>query len=73
VHEVYLTDRNMSWDEGEQLFFDAAAWARAHCVSYRGHHVQDVSDASYIYDNVAQYLFEDEKDAMIFTLKWRQS
>ena len=73
MHEVYLTDRNMSWDEGEQRFFDAAAWARAHCVSYQGHHVQDVSDVSYIYDNVAQYLFADEKDAMIFSLKWQQS
>jgi hypothetical protein len=73
VYEVYLTDRNLSWDEGEQLFFDAAAWARAHCVSYQGHHVQDVSDFSYIYDNVTQYLFADEQDAVLFTLKWQQS
>ena len=69
--EVYLNDSNMSYDFAEQHFWNANLWALEHCSSYRGHNVQDVSDVSYIYDNVALYLFEDEQDALLFRLKWQ--
>jgi hypothetical protein len=68
--EVYLNDANMSYDFAEQHFHNADFWAREHCSSYRGHNVQDVSDVSYQYDNIALYLFEDEHDALLFRLKW---
>jgi hypothetical protein len=70
VIEVYLNDAKMSYDFAEQHFHNANLWAREHCRSYRGHDVQDVSDVSYYYDNIALYLFEDEQDALMFRLKW---
>jgi hypothetical protein len=60
----------MSYDFAEQHFWNANLWALEHCSSYQGHNVQDVSDVSYIYDNLALYLFEDEQDALLFRLKW---
>lgn len=68
--EVYLNDAKMNYDQSEIYFHNADHWAREHCRSYQGHNVQDVSDVSYIYDNVALYLFEDEQDALLFRLKW---
>jgi hypothetical protein len=68
--EIYLNDSNMSYDFAEQHFLNADLWAREYCASYRGHNVQDVSDVSYQYDNIALYLFEDEQDALLFRLKW---
>ena len=68
--EVYLNDARMDYDEAEQYFFDANVWALEYCPSYQGHNVQDVSDVSYVYDNIALYLFGDEKDAVFFQLKW---
>jgi hypothetical protein len=68
--EIYLNDSKMTWEEGEQYFYEADCWASEFCQSYRGHSVQDVTDVSYIYDNIALYLFEDEKDATMFRLKW---
>lgn len=73
MHEVYLNDAKLNYDFAEQHFQNANLWAREHCPSYQGYDVQDVSDVSYHYDYVAQYLFGDEQDAVLFTLKWQQS
>jgi hypothetical protein len=32
--------------------------------------VQDVSDASYQWDEIAEYLFESQTDELLFRLKW---
>jgi len=69
--EVYLDDRGIDYDFAEQHFLNADIWARENCGSYRGYNVQDVSDFSYVNDWIAQYLFEDERDVLIFTLRWR--
>jgi hypothetical protein len=71
VIEVYLNDAKMDYDFAEQHFYNANLWAREHCQSYKGHNIQDVSDVSYYYDNIALYLFEDEQDALMFRLKWQ--
>jgi hypothetical protein len=73
VHEVYLSDRNMTYDNATDHFIDAAFWAETNCKSFKRYDVQDVSDHSLLFDQVAVYYFDDEKDAMIFTLKWQQS
>jgi hypothetical protein len=70
--EVYLNDAQMGYDESEVYFHNADQWAREHCASYRGHDIQDVSDVSYQYDNIALYLFEDERDQVMFELRWKQ-
>ena len=69
--EVYLTDTGIDYDFAEQHFLNADVWARENCTSYRGYDVQEVSDFSYINDWVALYLFEDEADVLIFTLKFK--
>ena len=69
--QVYLNDTEISYDDTEQHFFDANIWAKKYCPSYRGYDVQDVSDFSYTNDRIALYRFGEEKDALIFQLKWK--
>ena len=47
-------------------------WAMEHCASYQGYHAQDVSDVSLQWDEVGEYTFLDERDAMLFELKWNK-
>ena len=68
---VYLTDAKIPYEEGPAYFKSASEWARRQCASYVDYHVQDVSDVSLEYDNVAQYGFTDPKDALLFELKWK--
>lgn len=70
IFEVYLTDAELDSDQSELLFLSAGYWAKEHCASFDSYHVMDVSDVSYRYDAVAEYLFTDEKDVTLFTLKW---
>lgn len=67
---VYLTDQALEYDQGLELFDTAAKWAQHQCRSFVSHHVQDVSDVSLMYDNIAEYRFTDPKDALLFELKW---
>lgn len=70
---VYLNDTGIAYDDAEQFFAEAAAWATRQCSSYIDYHVQDVSDVSYTNDFVAEYGFDDPKDAMLFQLRWKSS
>ena len=67
---IYLTDRGQTWEQAEEYFQQAAHWAHENCLSYQGCHVQDVTDVSYEYDQIAEYGFDDEKDAVLFSLRW---
>lgn len=69
---VYLNDSNLNWNEAIEYFDRAADWAKEQCPSFLSHYIQDVTDVSYIYDQVAEYKFNDPKDAMWFELKWRR-
>jgi len=68
---VYLTDEKIPYEQTHEHFKTAADWAKTQCSSFIDYHVQDVSDCSYICDNVAEYKFTDSKDAMWFELKWK--
>ncbi len=70
---VYLNDTGIPHETAEEYFAEAAAWASRQCSSFIDYHVQDVSDVSYIYDYVAEYGFDDPKDALLFELKWKSS
>ena len=70
--QVLLTDRNIPYEEADQYFKEAGMWAQNFCPSFKGYHVQDVSDVSYQYDLVASYEIEDEKDVVWFKLRWTQ-
>jgi hypothetical protein len=69
--DVYLNDRNMDYDQAQNYFQEACAWAQDQCSSFTSFYIQDVSDVSYEYDQIAQYIFADEKDAQWFSLKWK--
>ncbi len=68
---VYLSDTGIPYERAEDHFAEAAAWASRQCASYIDYHVQDVSDVSYTNDFIAQYGFNDPKDALLFELKWK--
>lgn len=70
---VYLNDTKIPYEEAEEFFAEAAAWASRQCASYVDYHVQDVADVSYSNDFIAQYRFIDPKDALLFELKWKSS
>ena len=68
---VLLNDTGLDWNRAQEYFAQASVWAKNHCVSYVNYHVQDVSDVSYTWDQIAEYRFNNEKDAVMFSLKWR--
>jgi hypothetical protein len=68
---VYLDDSNMAYEDAEKYFEEASVWAKKHCSSFISHSVQDVSDVSYCYDQIAQYRFNDPKEAIWFELRWK--
>jgi hypothetical protein len=68
---VYLNDEKLPYEEAQNYFDEAAAWASRQCPSYIDYDVQDVSDVTLVCDQVAQYRFKDPKDALLFELKWR--
>jgi hypothetical protein len=70
--KVYLDDRNQDYDQAYERFIDAGSWAQDHCESFVSYEVVDVSDHTILYDQVAEYVFRDERDAVAFTLKWKQ-
>jgi hypothetical protein len=68
---VLVTDSGSANYEHNTEYFGAInEWAADHCASYRGYRVQDVSDASIAWDEIAEYLFESEADELLFRLKW---
>lgn len=73
IKVVYLNDAKVLYEDAVAYFTDADLWAKKQCQSYIGHHVQDVSDVSYVYDHVAEYRFKDPKDALMFELKWKST
>lgn len=68
---VYLTDENRTLEQSRDYYDAADRWACKNCSSYVGYDVQDVSDVSYYYDTVARYVFDNEQDVVMFTLKWK--
>lgn len=68
---VYLDDRNQTYDLAYLRFIDAALWAQDHCSSFVTYSIQDVSDHSIMFDQVAEYSFREESDATFFKLKWQ--
>ena len=70
---VYLNDTGIPYEQAEEYFAEAAAWASRQCSSFVDYHVQDVSDVSLINDFVTEYRFDDTKDAILFQLKWKTS
>lgn len=70
---VYLDDSKMNYNSAMSYFDDAGAWATRQCQSFIDYHVQDVSDASLVCDQVAEYRFRDPKDALMFELKWKSA
>jgi len=68
---IMLNDEKMTYDEAYQYFESAGVWAQENCLSFVDHQIMDVSDFSLTHDVLAQYQFEDEKDATIFLLRWR--
>ena len=70
---IYLNDTNVPYEQAEEYFAEAAAWASRQCSSFVNYHVQDVSDVSLINDFIVEYRFRDPKDALLFELKWKSS
>ena len=72
LYRVYVNDSKSTYpyEQLEQYWLDIDSWARNNCASYVGYDVQDVSDVSLQWDEVGEYRFFDEKDTVLFKLKW---
>lgn len=71
MFSVYLNDAKISYDQIYQHYSNADQWARTHCVGYQGYETVDVSDVSLTNDVIAQYVFNNEQDVSLFSLKWK--
>ena len=63
-HQVLLPD-------SEEPIWRIKKWARTHCQSFVWTELIDVSDHSYIHDEIAAFYFIDEADKIMFALKWK--
>ena len=74
LYKVYINDsgNKRGYDHLSQYWEDMDRWATEHCTSYRGYRTQDVSDVSLQWDEVTEYRFGDQRDAMLFELKWNK-
>lgn len=70
TYKITLTDNDTEFDVAQQYFARAHRWAQVQCPSYVGHEVIDVSDFSLYNDTLAEYTFNEEKDVVLFKLKW---
>ena len=70
-HSVIITDVDAG-GQGEP-FWKIKKWAKAHCTSFIWMEVADVSDVSLQWDELASYYFDDERDALMFKLKYKNS
>jgi hypothetical protein len=70
---VYLNDTDIPYEQAEEYFAEAAAWATRQCSSYVDYYFQDVTDVSLTNDFVTVYYFKDPNDALLFQLKWKTS
>ena len=70
---VYLNDTDIPYEQAEEYFAEAAAWATRQCSSYFDYYVQDVIDVSLTNDFVTAYYFKDPNDALLFQIKWKTS
>ena len=68
-HQVFITDNDA--ETAGEPFWKIKKWCLAHCKSYVWFDVTDVSDVGYHWDEIAAYWFHDEKDAVMFTLKYK--
>ena len=70
-HRVLITD-NDARAAGEP-FWKIKKWCLSHCQSYVWFDITDVSDTSYVWDEIAAFYFHDEKDVLMFQLKYKSS
>jgi len=68
-HQVLITDNDAN-TAGEP-FWKIKKWCLANCQSYIWFEVTDVSDVGYQWDEIAAYYFYDEKDVLMFSLKYK--
>ena len=69
--EVLVSDENSGgYEYNKEYFATIDQWARERCNSYIGYQVQDVSDVSLYWDEIAVYRFTSDIDVVLFKLKW---
>ena len=59
------------YDYNETFYNTMNTWAQEYCTSYIGFTVTDVADVSVFWDEIGEYEFTNEQDALAFTLKWK--
>jgi hypothetical protein len=74
MFKVYINDacNKQGYEYLSKYWGNMDQWAQEHCSSYQGYNAQDVSDVSLQWDEVAEYRFLEERDAILFELKWNQ-
>ena len=68
-HQVLITDTDCK--QAGEPFWKIKKWCLANCKSFVWFDITDVSDASYQWDEIGAYYFADEKDVLMFTMKYK--
>lgn len=67
--KIYISDKS-HWVSTQDEFSEMKYWACEHCKSFVSMTLTDVSDVSLYHDTVAEFVFKDDRDADLFTLRW---
>lgn len=59
------------YDNNRKFFNERHHWAINNCKSYKGMDVEDVTEVSMCFDEVAEYSFDLEQDKLLFVLRWK--
>jgi hypothetical protein len=65
-HQVLINDENT-----DGAPWKMKRWASQHCQSFVWMEEQDVSDVSPNWDYIYAFYFYEEKDKILFALKWK--
>lgn len=70
--EILVNDsKSGGYENNFKYFADIDQWAKENCKTYISCQIQDVSDVSIQWDEIACYRFTDEsEETTLFRLKW---
>ena len=72
TYRIYITDPHpQGHGYNQEAYEQMDQWAQVHCESYTGYSVTEVSDVSTQWDEVGEYIFREERDALVFSLKFK--
>lgn len=70
-YKIYVDDKGSpNYEYNRKYFHIMHFWATDNCNSYQSYRILDMSDVSPDIDEMAEFTFTKEVDALAFKLRW---